>query len=59
MLKDMPASHDELIQQCDKHLVYLGLGIFLQLKERTSFNILGTITEQDPETHKRLVASIT
>ena len=48
-LKDMPASHDELIQQCDKHLVYLGLGIFLQLKEHVPFNILGTITGQDPK----------
>ena len=58
-LKDMPASHDELIQQCDKHLVYLGLGIFIQLKERVPFNILGTITGQDPKTHKRLLASVT
>ena len=58
-LKDRPASHDELIQQCDKHLVYLGLGIFLQLKERAPYKILGTITGQDPETHKRLLASVT
>ena len=58
-LKNGPVSHDELIQQCDKHLVYLGLGIFLQLKECVSFNILGTITGLDPETHKRLVASVT
>ena len=55
----MPASHDELIQQCDKHLVYLGLGIFLQLKEYVSVSILGTITGQDPETQKHLVASVT
>ena len=58
-LKDRPASHDELIQQCNKHLVYLGLGIFLQLKERAPFKILGTITGQDPKTHKRLLASVT
>ena len=58
-LKDRPASHDELIQQCDKHLVYLGLGIFLQLKERALFKILGTITGQDPKTHKCLLASVT
>ena len=58
-LKDRPASHDELLQQCNKHLVYLGLGIFLQLKECILFNILGTITGQDPKTHKRLLASIT
>ena len=58
-LKDRPASHDELIQQCDKHLVYLELGIFLQLKECAPFKILGTITGQDPETHKCLLASIT
>ena len=58
-LKDKPVSHDELIQQCDKHLVYLGLGIFFQLKERVPLNILGTITGQDPETHKHLLASVT
>ena len=58
-LKDMPTSHDELIQQCDKHLVYLGLGVFLQLKECLTVDILGTITGQDPETQKLLVASVT
>ena len=58
-LKDMPTSHDQLIQQCDKHLVYLGLGVFLQLKERVTVDILGTITGQDPETQKLLVASVT
>ena len=57
-LQDMPTSHDELIQQCDKHLVYLGLGVFFQLKERITVDILGTVTGQDPETHKLLVASI-
>ena len=57
-LKDMPTSHDELIQQCDKHLVYLGLGVFLQLKVRVTVGILGTITGQDPETHKLLVTSV-
>ena len=54
----MPTSHDELIQQCDKHLVYLGLGVFLQLKVHVTVGILGTITEQDPETHKLLVTSV-
>ena len=58
-LKDMPTSHDELIQQCDKHLVYLGLLVFLQLKVRVTVDILGTITGQDPKTHKLLVASVT
>ena len=58
-LKDKPVSHDEQIQQCDKHLVYLVLGIFLQLKERVPLNILGTITWQYPETHKYLLASVT
>ena len=57
-LQDMPTSHDELIQQCDKHLVYLGLGVFFQLKERVTVNILGTVTGQDPKTHKLLVASV-
>ena len=58
-LKDMPTSHDELIHQCEKHLVYLGLGVFLQLKERVTVDILGTITGQDPKTQKLLVASVT
>ena len=58
-LKDMPTSHDELIQQCDKHLVYLGLGVFLQLKVHVTVDILGTITGQDPKTQKLLVASVT
>ena len=57
-LKDMPTSHDELLQQCDKHLVYLGLGVFLQLKVHVTVGILGTITGQDPETHKLLVDSV-
>ena len=47
------------MQQCDKHLAYLGLGIFLELKERTPFNIIGTITGEDPETYKHLLASVT
>ena len=58
-LKHKPSSHDELMQQCDKHLAYLGLGIFLELKERKPFNIIGTITGEDPETHKHLLASVT
>ena len=33
--------------------------MFLQLKERPTINILGTVTGQDPETHKLLVASVT
>ena len=49
-LNHKPSSHDELMRQCDKHLAYLGLGIFLELKERTPFNIIGTITGEDPET---------
>ena len=58
-LKHKPASHDELMQQCDKHLAYLGLGIFLELKEPKPVNIIGTITGEDPETHKHLLASVT
>ena len=58
-LNHKPSSHDELMRQCDKHLAYLGLGIFLELKERTPFNIIGTITGEDPETHKHLLASVT
>ena len=58
-LEVMPTLHDNLMRQCDKHLVYLGLGVFLQLKEHPTINILGTITGQDPETHKLLAASVT
>ena len=58
-LNHKPSSHDELMRQCDKHLAYLGLGIFLELKERTPFNIIGTTTGEDPETHKHLLASVT
>ena len=58
-LNHKPSSHNELMRQCDKHLAYLGLGIFLELKERTPFNIIGTITGEDPETHKHLLASVT
>ena len=58
-LEVMPTSHDDLMRQCNKHLVYLGQGVFLQLKEHPTVNILGTVTGQDPETHKLLVASVT
>ena len=58
-LEVMPTSHDDLMRQCNKHLVYLGLGVFLQFKERATVNVLGTVTGQDPETHKLLVASVT
>ena len=33
--------------------------MFLQLKEHPTINILGTVTGQDPETHKLLAASVT
>ena len=33
--------------------------MFLQLKEHATVKVLGTVTGQDPETHKLLVASIT
>ena len=33
--------------------------MFLQLKERATVNVLGTVTGQDPETHKLLVTSVT
>ena len=48
-LEVKPTSHDDLMRQCNKHLVYLGLGVFLQLKERATVNVLGTVTGQDPE----------
>ena len=58
-LKTIPNTHDEVLAQCKKHLVYLRLGVFLQLKERPTCNILGTLSGQDPETHRLLLEQIT
>ena len=59
MLKEIPKMHQELIKRCDKHLAYLGFGIFLRLNERPpSLNIIGTVSGSDPETQQLLLASV-
>ena len=47
----------ELVERCPIHLVYMGLGIFLQLKKSKipeSTRILGTISSEDPEVRAQL-----
>ena len=56
-LKAVPLLHHELVKRCPIHLVYMGFGIFLQLKDRKiqePFRILGTITSDDPEVRTHL-----
>ena len=56
-LKAVPLLHHELVECCPIHLVYMGFGIFLQLKQRKnqeSCRILGTITSEDPEVRAQL-----
>ena len=51
-LKTIPLLHYELVDRCNIHLVYMGFGIFLQLKTRQmpiTTRILGTITSDDPD----------
>ena len=58
-LKEIPKMHQELIKQCDKHLAYLGFGIFLILNERPPpLNIIGTVSGSDPETQQLLLTSV-
>ena len=56
-LKVVPLLHHELVERCPIHLVYMGFGIFLQLKKRKipeSIRILGTISSDDPEVRTQL-----
>ena len=56
-LKAVPLLHHELVERCPIHLVYIGLGIFLQLKKckiPESTGILGTISSEDPEVRAQL-----
>ena len=53
----MPVDHDEHVNMCDLHLVYLGFGAFLHLVPRLALDIkecnlpiLGHIVGEDPET---------
>ena len=56
-LKTVPLLHHELVECCPIHLVYMGFGIFLELKKRQipdSTRILGTISSEDPEVRAQL-----
>ena len=56
-LKAVPLLHRELVERCPIHLVYMGFGIFLQLKKRQNqefIRILGTISSDDPEVRTQL-----
>ena len=56
-LKAVPLLHCELVERCPIHLVYMGFGIFLQLKKRKnqeSIRILGTISSDDPKVRTQL-----
>ena len=56
-LKAVPLLHHELVERCPVHLVYMGFGIFLRLKQtknQESCRILGTITSEDPEVRAQL-----
>ena len=60
-LRSVPVDHDEHINMCDLHLVYLGFGAFLRLVPRPAMDIkecnlpiLGHIVGEDPETQMEL-----
>ena len=60
-LRSVPLDHDEHINMCDLHLVYLGFGAFLRLVPRPVLDIkegdlpiLGHVVGEDPETQKEL-----
>ena len=61
MLKVMPLLHEELIERCDIHLVYLGFGIFLCLNRQPLIDVnvlpvLGHVLSDQPDIMARLVA---
>ena len=60
-LRSVPVDHDEHINLCDLHLVYLGFGAFLCLVPRPALDtkecnlpILGHVVGEDPETQMEL-----
>ena len=62
-LQEVLFLHSDLVEHCQKHLVYLGFRIFLHLKIRPPVNpdtlpILGTVLSDDPVTQKELLLSI-
>ena len=62
-LCEKPHSHEEMLNHCEKHLVYLGFGIFLHLEKRPPqtldmLPILGTVSSDDPATQRKLLHQI-
>ena len=60
-LRSVPVDHDEHVNLCDLHLVYLGFGAFLRLIPRPALDtkecnlpILGYVVAEDPETQMEL-----
>ena len=60
-LRSVPVDHDEHVNLCDLHLVYLGFGAFLRLIPRPALiikecdlPILGYVVAEDPETQMEL-----
>ena len=60
-LHTVPVDHDEHVNLCDLHLVYLGFGAFLRLVPRPALDlkesnlpILGYVVGEDPETQLEL-----
>ena len=60
-LQNRPTTHEEMVNRCEKHLVYLGFGIFLHLLKRditTTMTIpvvIETISSEDPRTTRELI----
>ena len=62
-LREKPHSHEEMLNHCEKHLVYLGFDIFLRLEKRLSrtldmLPILGTVSSDGPVTQRKLLHQI-
>ena len=56
-LRTVPLLHHELVERCNIHLVYMGFGIFLQIKKQQipePTRILGTISSEDPVVRAQL-----
>ena len=60
-LRSVPVDHDEHVNLCDLHLVYLGFGAFLRLiprpaliTEECDLPILGYVVAEDPKTQMEL-----
>ena len=60
-LRSVPLDHDEYVNMCDLHLVYLGFGTFLHLISRPVLDIkegdlpiLGHVVGDDPKTQNEL-----